>query len=254
MITHHTKHHTHSRHRSYIVYFVDETVLLLSFGVKKKLRTMVNPFVLPFAFLLKTHNSPMRSTATKLFSSSSSSILPPLVDPSTGEAVPDLDSKLDNKRVAFFFTAGWCPMCTSFEPSLIAFRQAAADSGKPVELIYVTSDRNEDACRQRASSLEMMTVPFGDEADKLKRQYNIWAGSESFQFGFGRRSGVPACVVLDRNGQELAFIAAESQGSKALGSWPLDDDLGVWGSQWWTIFSLRRLQFGIVKSIYDVGN
>jgi len=121
-------------------------------------------------------------------------------------------------------------MCTSFEPSLLAFRQAAQASGKPVEIIYVSSDRNEDTSFQRASSLGMMTVPFGDQTAELKKKLGIWDGLESFQFGCGRRTGVPALVVLDKEGQELEFLAAEAQGPKVLGSWPLNDELGVWGS------------------------
>jgi nucleoredoxin len=157
-------------------------------------------------------------------------MLQPLVDPSTGEAFQDLDKFLENKRVALYFTAGWCPMCTSFEPSLIAFRQAAQDSGKPVEILYVSSDRNKDASLQRAASLGMMAIPFGNQTAELKQRYKVWAGSESFEFGFGRRSGVPALVVLDKYSQELAFVAAEAQGLKALKSWDLDDDLGIWGT------------------------
>ncbi|OEU23720.1 putative nucleoredoxin [Fragilariopsis cylindrus CCMP1102] len=179
----------------------------------------------------------MRPTTTmatsKLFSSiaGSSSLPQPIIDPSTGEEVIDLDEKLKDKRVALYFTAGWCPMCTSFEPALMSFQQNAKDAGKPIELIYISSDRNEETNIKRASQLNMYTVPFGDQTAELKKKYKIWAGSETFQFGFGRRSGVPAIVVLDKTGEELAFVAAESQGAKALATWPLDEALGIWGTK-----------------------
>jgi hypothetical protein len=118
-------------------------------------------------------------------------------------------------------------MCTSFEPALLQFQEASNQSGKPVQFIYVGSDRSEDQQSKRAQSLQMMSVPF-DQTAELKQSLKVWAGSESMKFGFGRRSGVPAIVVLDHEGKELAFVAAESQGIKALQAWPMDDDEGVW--------------------------
>ena len=142
-----------------------------------------------------------------------------------------MQEKLRGKRVALYFGAGWCPMCTRLEPSLLQFQQACADSGKPIELVYVPSDRDAKTALQRASTMQMsMSVPFGDAAGELKQKYRILAGSESIQFGvFGRRSGVPALVVLSgETGDELEFLPAESQGVRALQAWPLEEESGVW--------------------------
>ncbi len=118
-------------------------------------------------------------------------------------------------------------MCTSFEPSLLQFREAANSSGKSVEIIYVPSDRQAADVVKRTSSMKMLSVPIGEEADAMKTRYKIWAGSESGKLGTGRRSGVPALVVLDPKGDEMTFLAAESKGAKALGDWSLDDS-GLW--------------------------
>ena len=141
----------------------------------------------------------------------------------------DISTQLKGKRVALYFAAGWCPMCTSFEPGLLQFRDSAASSGKDVEIIYVPSDRSEADTVKRTMAMGMMSVPIGEEADEMKKRFKIWAGAESSKLGTGRRSGVPALVVLDSsNGEELTFLPAESQGVKALSSWPLDDASGVW--------------------------
>ena len=139
------------------------------------------------------------STPRHLSSTSSNDVnLPTLLStngqPITSSSVPDL---LAGKRVALYFAAGWCPMCTRFEPALIQFRDAANNANKPIELIYVPSDRSATDAMRRASSLQMMSVPHGEEADATKKQYEIWSGAESMKLGFGRRSGVPALVVLD---------------------------------------------------------
>ena len=140
-----------------------------------------------------------------------------------------LPGKLSGKRVALYFSAGWCPMCTSFEPSLSEFIAGASSSGRDVEVVYVPSDRSAGDAARRAGSMGMMAVPLGEEADAIKRRFGIWAGIESSRLGGGRRSGVPALVVLDPvDGGELAFLPAESEGAGALGSWPLDDPRGVW--------------------------
>lgn len=134
---------------------------------------------------------------------------------------------LAGKRVALYFSAGWCPMCTNFEPSLKTFLQASEDSGKPITIIYVPSDRSQEDAQARARSLNALQVPY-EQADDLKKQFKVWAGSEALRLGLGRRSGVPALVVLGSDGEELAFVPAESQGVRALQGWPLDDARGVW--------------------------
>ena len=142
---------------------------------------------------------------------------------STGAAVDG--TALSGKRVALYFTAGWCPMCTSFEPALDAFRSAAEADGAPVELIYVSSDRSASDAMARAATLGTLQVPFGEASDTLKRDLRVWAGMETMRFGMLRRSGVPALVVLNPAGEEVAFLDAERRGAAALKKWPA-------GGQW----------------------
>ena len=144
-------------------------------------------------------------------------------------AADAISDKLKGKRVALYFAAGWCPMCTSFEPGLLQFREAAVQSGKDMEIIYVPSDRSDSDMVKRTTAMGMMSVPIGEEADAMKTRFKIWAGAESAKLGTGRRSGVPALVVLDsEKGEELKFLAAESKGVKALSDWPLDDACSIW--------------------------
>mmetsp|Transcript_14250 Transcript_14250/g.25740 ORF Transcript_14250/g.25740 Transcript_14250/m.25740 type:complete len:195 (-) Transcript_14250:9-593(-) len=155
----------------------------------------------------------------------------PSLNTSDGSAMKAdaLADQLKGKRVALYFAAGWCPMCTSIEPSLLQFREAAVSSGKDVEIIYVPSDRSEADVIKRTKAMGMLSVPIGEEADAMKKRYKIWAGAECMKLGIGRRSGVPALVVLDsKNGDEMAFLPTESEGAKALSAWPLDDDSGLW--------------------------
>lgn len=45
---------------------------------------------------------------------------------------------------------------------------------------------------------------------------------------FGRRSGIPAFVVLDNNGGEFCFLNAERDSISVLADWPLDDPANIW--------------------------
>ena len=94
---------------------------------------------------------------------------------------------------------------------------------------YVASDRSKQDAMARVKAMNCLQVEYeGDTRAALKKQFNVWSGSESFEFGvFGRRSGVPALVVLSEDGTEVAFIDAERRGPGSLAKWPLDD--AVWG-------------------------
>ena len=202
-------------------------------------------FPLAIAFLSTTTTAfttrPFLSTIstrhhTKMSASNFSS-LPPLLTP-TGEPLPpsSLPSLLAGKRIALYFSAGWCPMCTSFEPSLVQFIRACNNAGDDrgvVQLLYIPSDRSREAALSRATDelledLNLLSVPFGPHAEEMKRKYKIWAGSECGSLGRDRRSGVPALVVLDSKGEEMAFLGVESLGVKALEGWDLGDGNGVW--------------------------
>jgi len=64
------------------------------------------------------HTGCSRSTAaSKSFSSSSAAIhaLPKLVDGGTELTSDQVSERMAGKRVAYMFSAGWCPMCTRFD-------------------------------------------------------------------------------------------------------------------------------------------
>ena len=135
---------------------------------------------------------------------------------------------LEGKRVGLYFAAGWCPMCTSFEPALLEFRADAAKAGTPLELVLVSSDSSAAEQARRARALGMTQVGYeGPTREQLKRKYRVWPGREVAALGRDRRAGVPAIVVLGKGAEsEVAFLDAESRGADALREWPLGE--GVW--------------------------
>ena len=139
----------------------------------------------------------------------------------------DAVERLSGKSVALFFSASWCPMCTSFLPALRTWYEAvkASESAGDVEIIFVSSDRSDANFKSHfAKQGPWLAVPLDDEATpKLKRQYGAWAGSEIVNLGVvGRKSGVPAVVVINPDGSTRHYLNAERRGPACLKEWTQD--------------------------------
>ena len=94
-----------------------------------------------------------------------------------------------------------------------------------VDIVFVSSDSSaEDAALHfEHGQGDWVALDWADPLSaKLKRQHRIWSGREVMQFGLNRRSGVPAVVVVDSAGGEVAFMAAERDGASALKSYRSD--------------------------------
>lgn len=177
---------------------------------------MLRPRVARAALALAAFRS--HSTAAKL---TALRPLGPIATPQ-GMLLDDaaLAERVEGKSVALYFGAGWCPACTRFEPSLHLFREACEQSGRPVELMYVSSDGDAAVQQQRAALLSMAQVEVPDAIAALKERFGVWAGREMPQFGVGRRSGIPALVVLTTSG-EVRCEACNCAHARSLFPWHL---------------------------------
>lgn len=132
------------------------------------------------------------------------------LETATGE--PVATDELANRKIAIYFSAVWCPPCRTFTPQLVeAYRQWKADE-QPIEIVFVSSDRNPEAARQYMAdyNMEWLMLPF----DSPKRA----ALSEKF----GVR-GIPMLVVVDAAGKVLSTRARADvmkSGANAITAWP----------------------------------
>jgi nucleoredoxin len=94
--------------------------------------------------------------------------------------------------IAFYFSASWCPPCKAFTPKLVDFYNKTRGKHENFELVYVSSDSNEEAQGKYMIDYKMPwpAVDYDDVKDKMVRKY---AGS-----------GIPCLVVVDRDGNVLA--------------------------------------------------
>ena len=112
--------------------------------------------------------------------------------------------KLDGKRVsrfemtekpdyfAFYFSASWCGPCRAFTPSLVEFYDQNDAAGKAFELIFVSSDQNDDAMEEYMKEDEMGFPAIKHRYADMK-EIRKYAGS-----------GIPCLVVVDRDGKVIA--------------------------------------------------
>jgi len=93
---------------------------------------------------------------------------------------------------AIYYSAQWCPPCRGFTPKLVDFYNEYAAKNDNFELIFVSSDRNENDMERYITEYEMpwLSLDFDmkDRADELM-QY--------------KARGIPCLVLVDRNGNVI---------------------------------------------------
>lgn len=132
------------------------------------------------------------------------------LETATGKAV-GTDVLGGAEKIGIYFSAHWCPPCRAFSPKLVKAYNALKKEGKSFELVFVSSDRSEDAMRDYMRELEMAwyAIPF----DSAKRR--------ELAKTYGVR-GIPRLVIIDDVGKVLAQNArgdVSQLGAKAYADW-----------------------------------
>ena len=119
-------------------------------------------------------------------------------------------SALAGKTIAIYFSAQWCPPCRAFTPSLVKFHEEMTAAGKPFEIVFVSSDRDQNGMYgyMRDYKMPWLAVPHGSKEQKAL------GGT------FGVRS-IPALVVIDSEGKTVSANARGDvgQGVAAFDKW-----------------------------------
>lgn len=108
------------------------------------------------------------------------------------------EEALKGKVIGIYFSAHWCPPCKAFTPRLVEFYNKMKTAGKNFEVIFSSSDRNEDSFKEYFGSMPWLALPFQDSRCKQL--------STAFQV-----SGIPMLIIMDEDGNVIT-----SQGRSAV--------------------------------------
>ena len=91
------------------------------------------------------------------------------------------------KQIGIYFSAHWCPPCRNFTP-ILAKKYKEEYAGKGLEIVFVSSDKNDEEMRKYFAEMPWKAVPHGSAiGNSLKSTYEI--------------RGIPSLVIIDADGK-----------------------------------------------------
>lgn len=97
---------------------------------------------------------------------------------------------LEGKTVGIYFSAHWCPPCRGFTPKLAEFYTANLKE-KGMEIVFVSSDRDEDAFKEYFGEQPWLALPYSNRDGKatLSKKFKV--------------QGIPSFIILDSDGTTI---------------------------------------------------
>ncbi|KAF5833820.1 thioredoxin-like-domain-containing protein [Dunaliella salina] len=105
----------------------------------------------------------------------------------------DTSKALADKYVGIYFSAHWCPPCRAFTPALRKFYMYMMAKGRPFEIIFVSSDKDQQDFEEYfLKNMPWLTLP--------------WEGSLETRHSLARMfavAGIPYLVIVGPDGKVL---------------------------------------------------
>jgi len=97
-------------------------------------------------------------------------------------------AELAGKTIAIYFSAHWCPPCRGFTPELAKTYNKLQAAGKPFEIIFASSDRDEASFKEYHSEMPWLAIPYADRArkEKLSKVFGV--------------NGIPSFHIIEHDG------------------------------------------------------
>ena len=107
---------------------------------------------------------------------------------------------LEGKKVALFFSAGWCPPCKEFLPKLVEFYEEANKEEKKLEIVYVSVDKTEEQYKEHFAEMPWLAIPFS-ETERIERLED-----------FAEAENIPKVVFLNDSGEGIEKAHENARG------------------------------------------
>merc|ERR1711904_84581 len=112
-------------------------------------------------------------------------------------------SSLAGKTIGIYFSAHWCPPCRGFTPELVKTYNKLKEAGKPFEIIFASSDRDEASFKEYFETMPWLALPFADRQakEKLSKLFGV--------------NGIPSFHIIEHDGTVI-----NNNGRSAVGGDP----------------------------------
>lgn len=111
----------------------------------------------------------------------------------TGKRVGKYSMESEPDYYAFYFSAHWCPPCRAFTPKLVSFYNAQPGKKKQFEIIFVSSDSDENEMENYIKEDAMPWPAIAYRSVDRMKEIQKYAGN-----------GIPCLVLVDREGKVLS--------------------------------------------------
>jgi len=114
---------------------------------------------------------------------------------------------LAGKVVGIYFSAHWCPPCRGFTPKLAEAYTKYVAAGKNFEIVFVSSDKNQQAFDEYFGDMPWLALPFEERERKeaLSKKFKV--------------RGIPSLVIVDEDGSTIttdgrSAVMEDAEGAK----------------------------------------
>ncbi|XP_073280152.1 probable nucleoredoxin 1 [Primulina huaijiensis] len=126
-----------------------------------------------------------------------------------GVKIPVRD--LVGKTVLIYFSAHWCPPCRAFLPKLVESYRKIKEQGNALEVVFISSDRDQAAFDEFFSSMPWLAIPFDDKRkESLNRLFKV--------------RGIPMLVAIGPTGKTITTNARELIMCHGAEAYPFTDE------------------------------
>merc|ERR1711939_636610 len=111
------------------------------------------------------------------------------------------EEALQDKYLALYFSAHWCPPCKRFTPELAKTYAALKAAGRDdVEFVFVSGDRDEEAFKKYFATMPWLALPFDEERyEELSSHFEV--------------DGIPTLITLSPEGKVITTKARAAAGA-----------------------------------------
>ena len=126
-----------------------------------------------------------------------------------GKDRPVALAELQGQVICLLFTANWCPPCRAFAATLSDFYVEVNFPKKRLEIIQISSDKDESGFAEHFEAVPWVCIPYGDpRIELIKHRFKL--------------ARIPLLLVLNKDGSlahGTAKTEVETEGSRCFERW-----------------------------------